>query len=145
MTKQAVPTSQQTPQFYVINFTLNANAQLTQTLILDNDSEFDLFAIEGVTDQDGTLTAATGPTQIPENFSIQIENQTTGRKFMNDLVRRGNICGKAFSNMTPEGARIRFPRKTQLNITVQNLVAVAIVVQICFKGYKVYNAVPGAA
>ena len=145
MTKQAVGSSQQTPQFYVIDFALQANAQSTQTLILDNDSEFDLYGLTAVTDQDGSLAADTAPVQLPENFSLTIENQTTGRKFMNTLVRRGNICGVAFANFVPEGSRIRFPRKTQFNITVQNLVNAAINVQLCLKGYKVYGALPGAA
>lgn len=145
MTKQAVSLSQQTPQFYAINFTLTANQQLTDTLILDNDSEFDLYGFEAVTDQDGTLAAGTAPVFIPENFSVSIENQTTGRKFMNTLIRRGNITGKAFSNFVAEGARIRFPRKTQLSINVQNLVAATIQVQLCLKGYKVFTQFQGAA
>ncbi len=144
MTKQAVKSEQQTPHFYVSNFTLTANAQGTNLLILDNDSEFDLFALTATTDQDGTLTAATGPTQLPENFSLIIQNQTTARQFMNGLVNRGNICGVQFTNLVPEGARIRFPRKNQFSITVQNLVAITINVQICLKGYKVYSQIPGA-
>lgn len=145
MTKTPVGSNQQTPQFYVQNFTLGANAGSTQTLILDADSEFELYGIEAVTNQDGQLATDATPVQPPENFTLEIENQTTGRKFMNAPVRRGNICGKAFSNFVIEGVRVRFPRKTQFNITVQNLTAVAITVQICLKGYKVYNLVPGSA
>lgn len=144
MIKNAIPLDQGAPQFYALSFTLASLATGTQVLILDNDSEFDLCIISGVTDQDGTLTAATGPTQLPENFALSIKNLGSGRLFMNEPIRRGNICGVAFTNWSPEQRAIRFPKKAQLEISVQNLVALQIVVQITLKGYKVFNRLPGA-
>lgn len=142
--KQPIPLELQMPFTYSFTFNLNANAAGNQILVLDNDSEFDLYAITAATDQDGTLTAAVGPVQLPENFSLLLTNQTTGRAMSSELLRRGNVCGNSFTNVLPEGRPIRFPRKTQLQMQILNLVAVPIVVQVAFKGYKVFNSLPGA-
>jgi len=144
MIKNAIPLEQGAPQFYAKTFTILTTATGTDVLVLDNDSEFDLCIISATTDQDGTLTAATGPTQLPENFALSIKNLGSGRTFMNEFIRRGSICGVAFTNWTPEQRAIRFPKKAQLEISVQNLVGVTIVVQIVLKGYKVFNRLPGA-
>lgn len=142
--RQPIPLGTQQPFIYSQTFNLTANAASSQLLILDNDSDFDLLAITAATDQDGTLTAATGPAQLPENFTLLITNQSTGRQFSNEPLRRGNLCGNAFAFVLPEGRPIRFQRKTQLQLQIQNLVAVAIVVQVAFKGYKILGTLPGA-
>lgn len=139
----AIPLASEQPFSYVLNFSLTSQASDTKLLILDGDSEFDLLGITATTDQDGTLTGATGPTQLPENFSMLLTNVSSGRQFSSAALNRGNICGNAFTNFVREGKVIRFPRKQQLQIQVTNLVALTIAVQIALKGYKVFNRLPG--
>lgn len=138
----AIDLSKECPFFYAFTLDLDASAGGDYTLILGNDSEFDLQSIIAVTNQDASLTTNTQG-QLPNNFSMLIKDLSSGRDFMSQAIQRGGICGDLLANTLNEGKRIRFPRKEQLSFTLQNLVAVPIQVQIILKGFKVFVRGPG--
>lgn len=141
--RQPIPISAQQNFWYALTFALQANASGSQVLILANDSEFDLYSLTAVTDQDATLTGNTQG-QRPENFSLALKDLSSGRDFQSEAIRRGNIAGLTEFNVLAEGRPIRFPRKEQIQVTVNNLVAVAINVQITLHGYKIFTNFPPA-
>lgn len=142
---QVQPLSAQQEFFYAVTFAaIAANATASQVLILANDSDFDLYAITAVTDQDAQVSANTQG-QRPENFSLLMKDTSSGRDFMTEAVRRGNICGNTLTNVLASGRPIRFPRKEQLQLSVTNLVGVPITVQLVFHGYKIFTNLPPAA
>lgn len=142
--RQPIPLSAQQNFWYGLTLVLGANATVSQVLILANDSDFDLYTITASTDQDAPLTANTQG-QRPENFSLLLKDMSSGRDFMSEPMRRSNICGLALTGPTPEGRPIRFPRKEQLQVTMTNLVAVQITVQLALHGYKIFTNLPPAA
>lgn len=139
--RQPIPLSAQQNFWYALTVVLGANAAVSNVLIMANDSEFDLYSIMASTDQDAPLAANTQG-QVPENFSLLLKDLSSGRDFMSEPIRRSNICGLARFNPNPEGRPIRFPRKEQIQVTLTNLVAVQITVQLAFHGYKIFTNLP---
>lgn len=109
----------------------NASAQVTLTL--SADSAFELLAILGTS----TLDAATD--YSPNNFSVQIIDQSTGRQLSNARVPQRNMFGAMTGNL-PEKYPIRFPASCVLLFDILNLSGSSNTVTITLKGYKVYGS-----
>lgn len=132
--REAIPLSQQQNFTYTVNLTLAANQTGNSTLILANDSEFDLQAVSATTSQD-----AITDNNPPNNFTILIRDTSGGRDYSSAPVNRNNFAGLFPRNIENEGRCIRFPRKQQLDFQFQNLTANPLTVQIALKGYKVFT------
>ena len=132
--REAIPLSQQQPFTYIVPVTLTASGSASFTLILANDSEFDLQSISATTSADA-ITDATPP----NNFNLIVRDSTSGRDYSSAPVNRNNLAGLVPRNIENEGRCIRFPRKQQLDFQFQNLVAAGLTVQVALKGYKVFT------
>lgn len=132
--REAIPLSQQQNFTYVVPVTLAASSTGSFTLILANDSEFDLQAISATTSQD--LVTDNTP---PNNFSLIVRDSTSGRDYSSAPVNRNNLAGLFPRNIENEGRCIRFPRKQQLDFQFQNLTANPLTIQVALKGYKVFT------
>ena len=81
--------------WYTVTATIAAaNGTAQTTLILQSDSYFELHTISGT----GGATAATeNATVNPNNFSLSIRDQTTGRDITQGRVPQRLLCGNAFN------------------------------------------------
>jgi hypothetical protein len=132
--RDAIPLNLQQPFDYVVVQTLGANASGSQTLILAQDSEFDLQLVTATTSEDATTDAVP-----PNNFAVLMRDVTGGRDYMTAPVQRNNFAGIVPVNTVNEGRCIRFPRKQQIEFQFQNLTANPITIQLVLKGYKVFQ------
>ena len=82
-----IPLSAQQPFVYALTMILGANANVSNVLIMANDSEFDLYEIFASTDQDAPLTGNTQG-QRPECFSVLLKDLSSGRDFSSEALRR---------------------------------------------------------
>jgi|GEM_PF-3435163 len=136
MRQEAIPLSVQQPFTYIVPITLTANASGSYTLILANDSEFDLQVIEASTIPNSTNETAS---TITNNFSVLMRDVTGGRDYSTAPVPRFLLAGIAPTNVVTEGRCIRFPRKQQFEFQFLNLTAVSLAITLALKGYKVFQ------
>ncbi len=134
MRSEAIPLSVQQPFTYVVPITLGANASGSYTLILANDSEFDLQTIEATTSQDAITDQ-----QPPNNFTLLMRDVTGGRDYSTAPVPRNAFAGMAPRNVVQEGRCIRFPRKQQIEFQFVNTTANPNTITLVLKGYKVFQ------
>lgn len=118
---------------------MTANQQVTQTLLFDNDTDFLLYAFTAASSLDASSDANTQG-QLPNNFSLLINEQSSARNWSSESLQRSNLCGNFLKFLSPQASRLLIPRKTQFLLTFTNLVAVANTVQFCFVGQKVNSA-----
>lgn len=135
MRSEAIPLSLQQPFTYVVQLTLGASSSGSYTLILANDSEFDLQSITATTSLDLPATN----NFPPNNFSLLMRDVTGGRDYSTAPVNRNNLAGLVPTNVPNEGRCIRFPRKQQIEFQVVNLETSSNTIQIALKGYKVFQ------
>lgn len=136
MTVDAVPFT------YAVAFPQLANGASTQQpLVLDNDSMFDLQAVLASTDGD-PITNANLIAILPNNFTGQIQLQSTGRYLSNLPLPRSLFCGTVNDFTLPEARAIRFDKKAQLVIAITNISGGNLTVTVALKGYKIFNSTP---
>jgi hypothetical protein len=133
MRSEAIPLAVQQPFTYIVPITLSASSSGSYSLILANDSEFDLQTIEASTSADTTSSA------IVNNFSLLMRDITGGRDYSTAPVPRYLLAGIAPQNIVQEGRCIRFPRKQQIEFQFLNLTASSLTVTVALKGYKVFQ------
>ena len=133
MRNEAIPLAVQQPFTYIVPITLAASATGSYSLILANDSEFDLQTIEASTSAD------TNSSQLANNFSLLMRDITGGRDYSTAPVPRYLLAGIAPQNVVQEGRCIRFPRKQQIEFQFLNLTASSLTVTVALKGYKVFQ------
>jgi hypothetical protein len=133
MRSEAIPLAVQQPFTYIVPITLAASSAGSYSLILANDSEFDLQTIEASTSAD------TNSSQLANNFSLLMRDITGGRDYSTAPVPRYLLAGIAPQNIVQEGRCIRFPRKQQIEFQFLNLTASSLSVTVALKGYKVFQ------
>jgi len=133
MRHEAIPLAVQQPFTYIVPITLAASTAGSYSLILANDSEFDLQTIEASTSAD------TNSSQLANNFSLLMRDITGGRDYSTAPVPRYLLAGIAPQNIVQEGRCIRFPRKQQIEFQFLNLTASSLTVTVALKGYKVFQ------
>jgi hypothetical protein len=133
MRNEAIPLAVQQPFTYIVPITLAASTAGSYSLILANDSEFDLQTIEASTSAD------TNSSQLANNFSLLMRDITGGRDYSTAPVPRFLLAGIAPQNIVQEGRCIRFPRKQQIEFQFLNLTASSLTVTVALKGYKVFQ------
>lgn len=129
--RDAIPLSLKQPFKYIVPITLGANATGSYTLILAQDSEFELHYMSATTSQD-QVTDQTAP----NNFAVLMRDVTGGRDYSTAPVQRNNFAGVIPRNVQTEGLCISFPRKQQIEFQFQNLTANPLTVQLALIGYK---------
>lgn len=123
------------PFVYVVTATLGAavGATSSSTLIMQADSRFELMGILGT----GGQAATTEDGQVaPNNFTLQIRDQTTGRDLMSAPVPQRVLCGNAFNQFLQKRG-IVFEPQSNLLFTFTNLTANTNNVTIALHGYKI--------
>jgi hypothetical protein len=126
----STPREQLLPFSYVVNAVLPASGSVTQTLVLGQDSDFVLYGFEAATSEDAVTNS-----QKPDNFTVLIEDQSTGKALSSEPLRRSLVAGNALNNFVAESA-VRWPRANQFRFTFTNLTAQTLTVQFVMKGYK---------
>lgn len=123
------------PFVYVVTATLGAavGATSSSTLIMQADSRFELMGILGT----GGQASTTEDAQVaPNNFTLQIRDQTTGRDLMSAPVPQRVLCGNAFNQFLQKRG-IVFEPQSNLLFTFTNLTANTNNVTIALHGYKI--------
>jgi hypothetical protein len=134
MRPEATPLNLKQPFTYIVpSGALAANASGSYTLILAQDSEFDLQAIVASTSQDTT------PAAVTNNFSLLMRDVTGGRDYSTAPVPRFLLAGIVPQNVLNIGERIRFPRKQQIEFQFTNLTATANTITLALLGFKVFT------
>ena len=138
--------SQAQPFYPSVSVALGAAVGNTvnQLLILPDDSEFLLEGFAAWTSADPTLPANLwlGP---PDNFTVYIQIQSSGKYLSTEPLHRSVICGTSTRFYAPKLLPIRFGKKTQLLISIANVTAVATNVQFVLVGYKIFQSLPTGA
>jgi len=120
------------PFVYVVTSTIAANSTSSTTLIMQADSRFELMGILGT----GGNVATTEDNQVaPNNFTLQIRDQTTGRDLMSAPVPQRVLCGNAFNQFLQKRG-IVFEPQSNLLFTFTNLTAATNNVTLALHGYK---------
>jgi len=120
------------PFVYVVTSTIAANSTSSTTLIMQADSRFELMGILGT----GGNVATTEDNQVaPNNFTLQIRDQTTGRDLMSAPVPQRVLCGNAFNQFLQKRG-IVFEPQSNLLFTFTNLTGASNNVTLALHGYK---------
>lgn len=120
------------PFVYVVTSTIAASSTSSTTLIMQADSRFELMGILGT----GGQVATTEDGQVaPNNFTLQIRDQTTGRDLMSAPVPQRVLCGNAFNQFLQKRG-IVFEPQSNLLFTFTNLTAATNNVTLALHGYK---------
>ena len=121
------------PFVYVVRSTIAANSTSSSTLIMQADSRFELMGILGT----GGNLATTEDSQVaPNNFTLQIRDQTTGRDLMSAPVPQRVLCGNAFNQFLQKRG-IVFEPQSNLLFTFTDLSGASNNVTIALHGYKI--------
>lgn len=126
-------TAARIPFWYLVSSgVLTSSSSIQQTLIFQTDSFFELHSVFGVS----TLDAATD--YHPNNFSVQLTDQASGRQLSSNRIPQSILCSP--SNM---GYRLTYPVKFPpganllcdfLNLSGSSSNTVSLVLN----GYKVF-------
>lgn len=121
------------PFVYIVTTSIAANSTSSATLIMQADSRFELMGILGT----GGQASTTEDAQVaPNNFTLQIRDQTTGRDLMSAPVPQRVLCGNAFNQFLQKRG-IVFEPQSNLLFTFTNLTGNTNNVTIALHGYKI--------
>ena len=115
--------------YVVTTASLAAGAVGTVTLIMQSDSEFYLCEWLGMS------TAETAADVSPNNFTVAIRDQSTGRDLMSAAVPQRLFSGNAY-NGNLEATAVKFLPQSNLVFTITNTAGGANTVTVVLKGYK---------
>lgn len=121
------------PFIYRVDATLTGaiGAAAQTTLIFQADSYFELVGIFG------TTTESTEATDVaPNNFSVQIRDQTTGNDLMSNQIPQRLLCGNAFNGFLQKRG-IVFEPQSNLFFDFRNLTGNPLTATIVLQGYKI--------
>jgi len=125
---------------YLVNSgSITANTSAQQSLTMQNDSDFELCTILGQSNQDGIRSngAALANAFQPNNFSVLITNQATGRTLANVRIPQSIIAPYGgYRLLSP----IVLPAGTILLFDFLDLSGVTNVVNLVLAGYKRLNS-----
>lgn len=120
------------PFVYGVELTLASSASGTAVLTLQTDSSFFWTGLFGMS----TADAATD--FMPNNFTLTITTQGTGRNMTNIEIPQRLICAPA----NGKGALfdpVIFAPNTTLNFGIRNLVAAQHTITLALKGFKLLS------
>jgi len=117
--------------YVVVTNVIAANGNAQQTLGLAADSEFELHYILG------TCTEDVDTDFMPNNFSCQITDQSTGRNLSNLRVPARNLCGPSNGSIFMRRPVI-FPAQANLLFDFLNLTGNNNTITLTLVGYKIF-------
>ncbi len=120
--------------YLVSSGALAANAAGQVPLVLAADCAFELQGYVASCTEDADTDI------IPNNFSVQIIDQSTGRLMSNIRVPQRMFASSTYNGMTCEKYPIRFPANCTLLFDFLNLTTNANTILVGLKGYKLYGA-----
>lgn len=119
--------------YNVVSPALTSGGTGQTVLTLQADSDFELFQLMG------TCTADLDTDFMPNNFSVQITDQSTGRILMNNRISERQLCSPANG-----GAILRrgviFPAQAVLLFDFLDLSGGSNTAQVTLMGYKHFAA-----
>ena len=124
------------PAWYEVVITLSSGGTGTNTLVLEQASQFELHQIFGSSSADADTDF------MPNNFSLQITDNSTGRQFMNARVPQRNLCAPSnggYRLLRP----VIFPPLANLLFDALDLSSGSNTVTISLAGYKIYGGIQG--
>lgn len=122
------------PFTYIVTGTVGANAAVQSTLTMAADSSFELLCFMGSCTQDADTDV------MPNNFSVQIQDQSTGRYLSNARVPQRNLAGNTGNGWgAVEKYPIRFPASCVMVFDFLDLSTAGSTITMSLKGYKLYN------
>src|SRR5262245_13470830 len=127
-------TDRMIPFWYLVNSgALAASTSGITTLTLQADSSFELHWIQASSDQDAATDV------MPNNFSVQISDQSTGRLLSNARIPQRIFCGPANGGFVRQMRPITFPPQANLQFDFLNLVTDDTTnVTLVLGGYKIF-------
>jgi len=120
------------PFDYVVEVTLTTGQQLQTSLTLQADSYFELVAILGTSSKDGATDIA------PNNFSVQMTDQSSGRQFSNVRVPQRCLAGTA-RYYRDKWRKVVFPPRAVILFDFLDLSSDANSVKLVLTGYKDFD------
>lgn len=123
------------PFSYVVTGVLTSGSTVQSTLTLAADSSFELMCFLASSTYDSADDVA------PNLFSVQIQDQSTGR-----LLSNARVPQRCFGGVTANGwgavekYPIRFPANCTLLFDFLELASQSQTATIVLKGYKLFNA-----
>lgn len=121
------------PFVYIVSSSIAASSTSSTTLIMQADSRFELMGILGT---GGAASTTEDSLVAPNNFTLQIRDQTTGRDLMSAPVPQRVLCGNAFNQFLQKRG-IVFEPQSNLLFTFTNLTAATNNVTLALHGYKI--------
>lgn len=118
------------PFVYSVQAVVPANGSGQSTLIFQADSRFELVGIFGTTDLASEATEV-----APNNFSLSIRDQTTGRDLMSTRIPQRILCGNAFNGFLQRRGVV-FEPQSNLLFDFLNLTGAQRTITIALHGYK---------
>lgn len=124
--------NQRLPFVYGVELTLGANASGTTQLNIQSDSSFLWTGLFGMSDQDDATDF------FPNNFKIQLTDQSTGRNLSNIKIPQKLIAAPTNQKAQLFQPVVFMPNST-IVFDVENLVGSQAVVTLALMGYKLFN------
>jgi hypothetical protein len=113
---------------------ITASSSLQGNLVLEQSSEFELHQIFGSSSEDDPNDPQ------PNNFSVSITDNGTGRQLMNIKIPQSHLCCPA-NNGYRLVRPVIFPALCNLLFEVLDLSGNANTVKLTLAGYKIYGSI----
>jgi hypothetical protein len=113
-----------------------ALGQVQQNLQMASDSYFELLRYVGISSADNPTDYA------PNNFSVQLTDQSTGKQMMSGQVPQAMAITRSYQFGNDEKYPIQFPAQTIVVGTFINLTNSQLTVTFGLKGYKIFQLSP---
>ena len=119
------------PFIYLVSSTaLTGNGSSVQTLAMQADSEFELHQFAASSSIDAAANV------MPNNFSVQITDLSTGRQLMSARIPQRVLCGPANGGFGLLRRPIIFAAQANLSFDFLDLSGSTNTVSLCLIGYK---------
>jgi len=129
----SVKSSNRIPFWYVVTSTaMAANANNQQTLIMQADSWFELNTILGSCTEDADTDF------MPNNFSVNLTDQASGRNLASARVPQRILCQPANGGLSLQTGII-FPPSANILLDFLNLTGNSNTVTLVLQGFKVFG------
>lgn len=126
------------PFIYMVPIALGALANGSVNLTLEANSWFEFHYWMASTDQD-QVQSSTVAAFYPNNFTVQITDDSSGRQLTNGKVPQRIICGPSNQNIR-HIRPVVFPPNAVLKFDFTNLVNATTNVTMALHGFKLFNA-----
>ena len=129
------------PFVYIVQTSSLSNGQtFTQPLIFDTASYFEWRTTLGTTNATNETTAVS-----PNNFTLQITDQGTGRQMTSGKVPQSILCGNSFNNGIYPTTPIRIMPGSNFVFDFTNTSGGNAIITVALHGFKLFDLISGSA